>query len=174
MTIGNDAIESYSKQKSSCQKSPMISYCYFGSDASNIEGAYANTKFAPQIFPEWIVRIYYDDTFPSKAIERIRSDNVQLVKITTKKPSKPKEIWNMFVASDPCLDWYLIRNIDSRLTAREKAAVDQWIDSGKRFHIMRDHPFHVNHSVPNGMWGGTKYAVPDMMSLIHTYMENST
>ena len=104
MTIGNDAIESYSKQKSSCQKSPMISYCYFGSDASNIEGAYANTKFAPQIFPEWIVRIYYDDTFPSKAIERIRSDNVQLVKITTKKPSKPKEIWNMFVASDPCLD----------------------------------------------------------------------
>ena len=125
VTIGNVAIESYSKQKSSCQKSRIISYCLFGSDPSNIEGAFANTKIASQIFPEWIVRIYYDDTVPSEAIETIKSDNLQMVKITTKKPFEPKEIWNLFIASDPCLERYLIRNIDSRLTEREKAAVDQ-------------------------------------------------
>ena len=152
VTIGGVAIESYSKQKSSCQTSRIISYYLFGSEPSIIEGAIANTKIASQIFPEWIVRIYHDDTVPSQALETIRSDNVQLININTDEPFEPKEMWNLLVASDPCLERYLIRNIDSRLTEREKSAVDQWIDSGKRFHIMRDHPFHVNHSVPNGLW----------------------
>ena len=174
VTIGSVAIESYSKQKSSCQKSRILSYCLFGPEPRNIEGAVANTKIASKIFPEWVVRIYYDDTVPSKAIQTIKSENVQLVKITTKSPFKPKEIWNLFVASDPCLERYLIRNIDSRLTAHEKAAVDQWIESGKHFYIMRDHPFHVNDSIPNGLWGGTKVAVPDMMSLIKKFMKDSS
>ena len=174
VTIGNVAIEAYSKQKSACQKSRIISYCLFGSDPSNIEGAVANTKIASKLFPEWIVRIYHDKTVPNKTLETIKSDNVQLININTDKPFEPKEMWNLFVASDPCLERYLIRSIDTRLTARERAAVDQWIDSGKHFHIMRDHPFHVNHSVPSGMWGGTKYAVPDMMSLIQKYMKNGT
>ena len=39
---------------------------------------------------------------------------------------------------------------------------------------MRDHPYHVNDFIPNGLWGGTKFAVPDMMSLIKNYRKNST
>ena len=174
VTTGKVAIESYSIHKSSCQKSRIISFCLFGSEPSNIEGAVANTKIASQIFPEWIVRIYHDDTVPSQVLQTIKSENVQFVKITTKTPFEPKEIWNLFVATDPCLERYLIRNIDTRLTARERAAVDQWIDSGKRFHIIRDHPVHVNDSIPNGLWGGTKDAVPDMMSLIKNYIKDST
>ena len=174
VTIGKVAIGSYSKQKSSCQKSRIISYCLFRSEPSFIEGAVANTQIASKIFPEWIVRIYHDDTVPSKALESIRSDNVQLVNITTKIPFVPKHMWNLFVLSDPCLERYLIRSIDSRLTAREKGAVDLWIDSGKHFHIMRNHPVHVNYSIPNGMWGGIKDAVPDMIGLIHKYIKNST
>ena len=172
ITIGNFAVESYSRGKSSCQTSRIISYCLFGSEPSSIEGAVANSKIASRIFPEWIVRIYHDDTVPSEALQSIRSENVQLVNITTNPPFEPKEIWNLFVATDPCLERYLIRSTDSRLTAREKAAVDQWIDSGKHFHIMRDAPFHIHHSVPNGLWGGTRDAVPDMMSIIHKYMVN--
>ena len=172
VTTGKVAIESYSIHKSSCQKSRIISFCLFGSEPSNIEGAVANTKIASQIFPEWIVRIYHDDTVPNQVLQTIKSENVQFVKITTKTPFEPKEIWNLFVATDPCLERYLIRNINTRLTARERAAVDQWIDSGKRFHIIRDHPVHVNDSIPSGLWGGTKDAVTDMMSLIHKYIEN--
>ena len=171
ITIGNVAVESYSREKSSCQTSRIISYCLFGSEPSSIEGAVANSKIASRIFPEWIVRIYHDDTVPREALQSIRSENVQLVNIKTKTPFEPKEIWNLFVADDPCLERYLIRSTDSMLTAREKAAVDEWIDSGKHFHIMSA-PFHIHHSVPNGLWGGTRDAVPDMMSLIHKYMVN--
>ena len=174
VTIGKVAIESYIKEKPSCQKYRIISYCLFGSEHRFIEGAVANIKIASQIFPGWIVRIYHDDTVPYKTLETIKSDHVQLVNFNTDKPLEPKQIWNLFVASDPCLERYLICNIDSRLTAREKAAVDQWIDSGKPFHIMRDHPFHVNHFIPSYLWGGVKDAVPNMMSLIHKYVKKGT
>ena len=174
VTIGKVAIESYIKEKSSCQKSRIISYSLFGSEHRFIEGAVANIKIASRIFPGWIVRIYHDDTVPNKTLETIKSDNVQLINIKTKASIVPKEMWNLFVASDPCLERYLIRNIDSRLTAREKAAVDQWIDSGKHFYIMRDHPFHVNHSILSYLRGGVKDAVPNMMSLIHKYVKKGT
>ena len=173
VTTGKVTIESYSRHKSPCQTSRIISYCLFGSDINFIEGAVANTKIASKIFPGWIVRIYHDDTVPIKTLETLKSDNVQLVNIKTKAPLEPKEMWNLFVVSDPCLERYLIRNIDSRLTAREKAAVYQWIDSGKHFHIMRDHPFYADHYVPNGLWGGIRDSVSDMMSLIQKYMKNS-
>ena len=46
----------------------------------------------------------------------------------------------------------IVRDTDSRLGIREKLAVDEWLDSGKKLHIMRDHPYH---RVPmlGGMWG---------------------
>ena len=44
---------------------------------------------------------------------------------------------------------------DSRLSMREKNAVDEWLESGKSLHIMRDHPHH-NFFILGGMWGFRK------------------
>ena len=44
------------------------------------------------------------------------------------------------------------RDLDSRVTAREEAAVQEWLESGVSLHSMRDHP---KHNVPllGGGWG---------------------
>ena len=44
------------------------------------------------------------------------------------------------------------RDLDSSITTREVAAVQEWLQSKKSFHIMRDHP---QHCVPilGGTWG---------------------
>lgn len=34
------------------------------------------------------------------------------------------------------------RDLDSKISARETAAVDEWLQSKKSFHIMRDNPQH--------------------------------
>ena len=34
------------------------------------------------------------------------------------------------------------RDLDSLPTRREAAAVDEWLQSGKRLHAMRDNPYH--------------------------------
>ena len=36
----------------------------------------------------------------------------------------------------------LFRDLDSRPSQREKAAVEQWLRSKHAFHVMRDHPGH--------------------------------
>lgn len=44
------------------------------------------------------------------------------------------------------------RDLDSPLTHRERAAVDEWLVSDKIMHIMRDHPLHYDFILA-GMWG---------------------
>ena len=53
-----------------------------------------------------------------------------------------KMSWRFTVASDPSVTRYIMRDVDSRLSAREKLAVDEWVRSGRKFHVMRDHPSH--------------------------------
>jgi hypothetical protein len=50
--------------------------------------------------------------------------------------------------------FYLVisRDLDSPLTHRERAAVDDWLISNKILHIMRDHPLHYDFILA-GMWG---------------------
>ena len=47
---------------------------------------------------------------------------------------------------------FISRDLDSCMTVRETAAVKEWLDSDKTFHIMRDHPDHVSNIIA-GMWG---------------------
>jgi hypothetical protein len=47
---------------------------------------------------------------------------------------------------------YLSRDLDSRLTGREVAAVSEWLATGRAFHFMRDHPDHGTTILGSG-WG---------------------
>ena len=63
---------------------------------------------------------------------------------------------------------YLIRDVDSRISRREAAAVGAWVLSGLPFHAMRDHPSHALYAqaglmMQAGMWGGTRDACPEMV-----------
>jgi hypothetical protein len=53
---------------------------------------------------------------------------------------------------DPTCDRFVVRDADSRLGAREAAAVNEWIASGRFLHLMADHIEH--QAVNGGMWGG--------------------
>jgi hypothetical protein len=58
--------------------------------------------------------------------------------------------WRFLVADDPTVDRYIIRDADSRLNMREKLAIDEWIASGKKIHILRDHPNHGDFPISGG------------------------
>ena len=46
----------------------------------------------------------------------------------------------------------IVRDTDSRLNMKEKIAIDNWLNSDKDFHILRDHPWHVTRILA-GLWG---------------------
>jgi hypothetical protein len=61
-------------------------------------------------------------------------------------------VWRFFAAADADVDVVIFRDTDSRVSIREKLAVDDWLSSDKSFHIMRDHPYH-SAKILAGMWG---------------------
>ena len=65
-------------------------------------------------------------------------------------PSQP--CVRFFPTLDPQVSIFISRDLDSRITAREVAAVTEWLQSGKPLHSMRDHP---SHDIPllGAAWG---------------------
>jgi hypothetical protein len=77
-----------------------------------------------------------------------------------------KMSWRFLVAADTDVERYVVRDIDSRLSLREQAAVDEWIESQKKSHVMRDHSSHSHYAMCGGRWGGTRDALPNINSLL--------
>ena len=73
--------------------------------------------------------------------------------------------WRFMPAADTSVDRFVVRDVDSRLNARDRIAVEEWIESKLPVHILRD---HVNHCIVmnGGMWGAVKDALPNMKELI--------
>ena len=76
--------------------------------------------------------------------------------------------WRFLVAADETVDRFIVRDSDSRLNTRERLAVEEWVQSGKAVHSIRDHPNH-DRPLNGGMWGGTRAAVPDMRELVQKW-----
>ena len=158
----------YTSKVQSQRRLPMtniISYSFYGNSKRYTDGALANAKLYKTVFPGWTMRVYHDDTVPKEIIDQMRDDGVQLVDITwgiRNRSILNKMSWRFLPASDPTVDRFCSRDIDSRLSAREKAAVDAWVKSGEKFHIMRDHPSHSFYAMSGGMWCATNDAIPDM------------
>ena len=125
------------------------------------DGAYENLDLWPKKFPGWELWIYYDKTTSQPVLQRLRDGGATMIDMTDSGLSNAMT-WRFTVASDPTVDRYLIRDIDSRLNQRDKDAVDEWIASDKMWHIVRDHPSHSRFPMSGGLWGATKDAIPDM------------
>lgn len=61
--------------------------------------------------------------------------------------------WRFLAFTDRTATRVICRDADSRLTPRDRAAVDEWVESGYHFHVMHDHPQHHTWPVMAGMFG---------------------
>ena len=131
----------------------LITFSLWGNDPLYVEGAFLNAKLAEEIYPEWICRYYIAGKNTTQSvIQKIKTcPNTEVVIIDEKGGTNFS--MNRFTACDDSdVECFISRNTDSRLSYREKEAVDEWLKSDKGFHIMRDHPNHVCALMP-GMWG---------------------
>jgi hypothetical protein len=127
-----------------------ITFSLYGNKPMYTVGMLKNIDLAKTIYPEWTVEIYYNSSVPPEHIEKYKQDNVGLYDMTNSHV--PGMFWRFLSKSDI----FISRDTDSRLNLREKAAVDEWLASGKSFHVMRDHPAHCGLPILGGMWGVRK------------------
>lgn len=148
-----------------------ISFCLYGAKPFYCEGALQNADIALNLFHDWRCRFYCDSSVPQHYIDALRT------KPNTDVVVYP-ELWNddrgrlvrFLPAEETDVEYMISRDADSRLSIREKIAINEWIASGADIHVMRDHPWH-GVPMPAGMWGcrgnrifGIKNAVEEMLS----------
>jgi hypothetical protein len=131
----------------------VISFSLWGDDPKYCRGAIRNAELARDIYPGWLCWFYIGESVPLDIQgELANMDHVDLFDIPAGYEGWKGMFARFLPGTDPRVDAFISRDCDSRLTPREKAAVDEWLASGFGFHCMRDHP---HHTVPilGGMWG---------------------
>ena len=107
------------------------------------EGALANARLLPEVFPGWQMWVYFDTSAPVEIVAPLsRARSVRLINVSASRrlATNPNpRTWRFAVASEPTVGRWLIRDIDSRLIERDRRAVDEWISSGRRFSVMREY-----------------------------------
>lgn len=130
----------------------IISFSLWGNNPKYTIGAIKNAELAQNIYADWICRFYIDNTVPNEIIDVLKSlPNTELVNKNI-NGNWTGMFWRFESSYDKNAKLIIFRDTDSRLSLREKYAVDEWIKSDKTFHIMRDHPYH-NFPILGGMWG---------------------
>ena len=139
----------------------VIAYSLWGEKPMYWFGAQKNIELADKFYPGWVCRFYIEEGTNVDLINMLQGNNVEIVMVsksslsdtTNWQPNSHQGMfWRFWAAEDPNVDVFLSRDCDSRLSERESLAVQEWLNSDKDFHIMRDHPYHTT-PILGGMWG---------------------
>ncbi|MEN0054051.1 MAG: hypothetical protein AAGC65_10290 [Mucilaginibacter sp.] len=145
-----------------------IAYSLWGNNPLYNTGMLRNIAQANAIYPGWQVVVYYDDTVPVQSLDQIRAAGALTVNMTGGIYGM---FWRFLAVDLPSCNRVIFRDSDSRLSKRERLAVDEWIANDSTIHIMRDHPYHLDpvdntpHYILGGMWG-IKGGLVNMKELI--------
>ena len=137
----------------------VLSFSLWGNKPMYTTGAIRNAEDAKTVYPDFECWFYvHQQTVPKEIIEKLQEfDNTKLIFKTGDINDinlKPR-MWRFEAIDDPEVEIMMSRDTDTRFTLREKLAVDEWLNSGKNFHIMRDHPLHEQKMMA-GMFGVKK------------------
>jgi hypothetical protein len=124
----------------------VISFCLYGEDPKYHAGMRANIALAKEHYPGWEVWIYADGVYNSCVGAK------RLYQMADSKGASGM-FWRPLAAFEPDVEVAIFRDADSRLNAREAAAVNEWLDSDYKYHSIHDHRHHALHPLLGGMWG---------------------
>lgn len=154
-----------------------LSFSLWGDNPVYNVGVVRNAELWKSIYPDWQMVVYYDETVPSKTIDVLNDLGVITIDYTKKKLYGM--FWRFFAVDLPQAEHCIFRDADSRITIREKMAVDEWIRSGKSLHVMRDHPAHRIPfgsdvmGILGGMWGIKKGFI-SITDMIENFTKNKS
>ena len=146
----------------------VISFSLWGDNPKYTVGAVRNAELAQEIYPGWNCYFFMGNSVPKD----IETQLLSIPNVTIFYKDVPGDwrgmFWRFETSYDLQVDISIFRDTDSRLSYREKYAVDEWLDSDKTFHIMRDHPYH-RFPILGGMWGYRNNNIYPMRELLQGF-----
>lgn len=149
----------------------IISISVWGKTPSYSVGAIKNAQIAKELFPDWKCRIFVDGSVPIPYIqELLKMSNVELAQVDNN--SIFGAFWRFYSMFQNNDDIIISRDSDSRLSEREKKCVDEWLNSDKKFSIIRDHERHYDWPMLAGMWGMKGNLDDNILSTMENYAQH--
>jgi hypothetical protein len=144
----------------------VFSFVIYGNEKKYTQGLLANIHLIQSKFPSWKIWIYYgSDVDNSILSEYSNYTNISL--IPTNNTGYITKFYRYLPIDDNSVDICIIRDADSRVNDRDEFCINQFLNSEKLFHIIRDHPNH-KHKIMAGMWGIKKGALSESINDLFT------
>ena len=145
----------------------VISFSLWGTAPFYGYGAMINLVLARTIYPGWSCRFYVDASVPRACVDFLADNGADVRRMEDEYPGVGL-FQRFLVMNDATVGRFLVRDCDARLSAAEADLVQQWIDTGYPFHVVRDHVLH-NELMIGCLWGGRTDCGIDMVALMRRY-----
>lgn len=129
----------------------ILSYSLFGDEEFYRKGLLANIDLAEKLFPEYKVRVYACDKLPGEYLDRVASRRNVDLRLRTSAYKFNGLIWRMEPLNED-VELVLVRDVDTRLSSRDRWVADHFWNSDRHFHTVRDGPGCRNPML-GGSWG---------------------
>lgn len=146
----------------------VISFSIWGTNPRYLRGALRNLLLIPDLYLGWQARFYVDGTVPAEFVSLARRLGAEVCPQPERQTLRQKLCWRFQVANDPAVGRFQVRDCDAVVSLRERLAVQEWLESDRYFHVMRDWWTHTELALA-GMWGGVAGALPDLGPLVAAY-----
>ncbi len=147
----------------------IIAFSLFGKNPYYYESAMASASIALAIYPEWKCRFYCAPEVPPSCLDTLRRLKSQIALMSNTSQNWSGLFWRFFAFDDPNIDFVMVRDVDSPFTLRERLAVEDWLTSEFPFHVIRDHPNHLEPMMA-GLWAGCTGLLPPIEPMIRRFL----
>lgn len=130
----------------------ILSFSLYGDNKKYTAGAIKNAELHKSFFKDWVMRIYLNNSVGEETIQELKNLGVDVI-LLEEETDYRASLWRFRPMDEEDVSYFISRDIDSRISERDETAVNQWIESGKKFHIIREHPIGHGWVMNAGMWG---------------------
>ena len=113
----------------------ILAFSLYGDDPIYTIGAIKNSILHKNIFSDWEMRVYHNNTVPENVLEQLKNNGVNLIFPYTT----------------------LFRS-------------NEWVESDKDFHIIREHPVGHNWVINAGMWGCKGGVINNIRNIMNDFL----
>lgn len=150
----------------------VISFSLYGVEPKYNFTAIINVILSKRIYPDWTCRFYIDNTVPLNIRESLIELGSELFLVNSNQKKLPGTTWRFLAADDPYISRVIFRDADSLISERERHSVNEWEDSGKAFHIIRDAGSHTS-LIMAGLFGMITKKIPNMEGMLYDYLSDN-
>ena len=148
----------------------VISFSLYGRHPQYTLGAVANARHASMAYPGWICRFYISDSVPASIVTKLRDYGAEIINMG-RNISHEAMYWRLFAMVDPEVDIAISRDADSRFVKCELLMVNEWLASGKKFHVIRWNLYY--RPIMGGLWGA-RGGIPSLKQPLEEYLRLAT